>query len=110
MNDNDITMSHIHEAMALCGYDLDEVMTNRTRKRKYVDLRSVAWGLYSEETGCSPGAVGRAFGWDRCTVRYSIKKARILTKIDREYRNLYDAIYGFYMMLESKDENGNLQS
>ena len=97
------TVAHLRQAVELCGYDFDEVMSNHTRLRTYVDIRSVVWEICATETAAFPGEIGRRFGWNRSTVSYAIDKARELREYDRQFRSLYDSIYSFYMVLESND-------
>ena len=97
-------MRNIREALSYCGYDLNEVMANRTRKRIYVDLRSIVWDIYCKEQNVTPGQASRAFGWDRTTISYSLSRVDGLRMSDRVYVDMYDSIYGAYMSYANKEE------
>ena len=62
-----VTLGNIRAALSFCGYDLNEVMENKTRRRLYADLRSIVWYIYCTERHISPGDASRAFGWNRST-------------------------------------------
>lgn len=107
---DDLTVEHIKAAVEMCGYDFDEMMFNHTRKRTYVDIRAIIWEICHTETGAMPKEIGRKFGWNRCTVYYSIGKARELCEYDKDFRNRYDSVYGYYMALESNEGNDERES
>ena len=95
------TVDNLREALSLCGYDLDEIIRSRTRKRTYVDLRSIVWTIYQHELARNTTQISRAFGWSRDTVQYGLMRANHLMKSDRTFRDMYDAIYGHYMAVKS---------
>jgi hypothetical protein len=98
-----ITMGNIRKALGFCGYDLDEVMHNKTRKRMYADLRSIVWYIYCTERNISPGDASRAFGWNRATIHCALARVEALKHTDRVFCDLYDAISGAYMSYAGTD-------
>ena len=102
---DDLTVEHIKYAVEMCGYDFREIIRNHTRKRTYVDVRSVIFELCQAETGAMPKEIGNKFGWHRCTVYYSIGKAKELREYDKQFRDMYDSIHSYYIMAESIAED-----
>lgn len=103
---NEITVKHLIEAAEMCGYDFDEMMNaHKNHKREYADFRAIIWKLCADETGAKPMEIGRRFGWERSTVACAVMKADALVEYDTHFRNIYDAIYGYYMDRESNAEN-----
>lgn len=102
---DELTVTHLQEAAEICGYDFDLMMSTRTNRREYADFRSIIWKLCADETGAKPMEIGRRFGWERSTVACAIMKADELVEYDRVFRDIYDAIYGYYMDRESNAEN-----
>ena len=103
------TIENLRSALEFCGYDLDEIMTNRTRRRTYTDLRSIVWSIYCNERNLTCGQVGRAFGWDHSTIYYSLSRARDLRKTDRVFADMYDSIHGAYLAYSSKEKGGEAE-
>ena len=100
---DDVTVAHLRGAVGMCGYDFDEVVGNHTNRRVYTDLRAVIWVIVQEETGATAKAIGDRFGWNRSTVFSSLVKARELREYDRDFRGLYDSVYGYYSYFEVKN-------
>lgn len=90
------TVDGLRFALEFCGYDFDDVMTNRTHKREYADLRSIVWSIYQSELCRTTGQVGRAFGWGHATIYCALKRAKELRKVDPAFNAKYDMIYGYY--------------
>ena len=90
--------------LEFCGYDYDEVLSNHSRKRVYVDLRSIIFHICNRERHLAPSQIGQIFGWNRCTVFCAIEKVYSLRKVDRVFNDMYDSIHGAYMALSAKKE------
>ena len=103
------TIVNLREAMEFCGYDLAEIMGNKTRRRDYTDLRKIVWCIFSEELRVGPSQIGRAFGWDRATIHIAISKAKDLLKTDRLFADMYDSVLSAYRAIEAKNEEENGQ-
>lgn len=104
-----VTMGNIRDALNYCGYDLNEVMGNKSRKRLYADLRSIVWSIYCKERNVTSGQASRAFGWDRTTIYCSLSRVHGLRLTDRVYSDMYDSIYGAYLAYASKQEDNEKQ-
>ena len=98
---DEVTIRHLREAVNMCGYDFDDILSRHTNRQIYTDMRAIVWAILQEETGEGCLAIGRRFGWNRSTVFCSIKKALDLRDYDRDIRGLYDSVYGYYMNFES---------
>ena len=83
----------LRSAMASYGYDLDAVMADRCRERTLVDLRSIAWSIYKNETDYSCQQVAEDFGWNRATVFCAIRRADDLRGVDRNFADMYDSLH-----------------
>ena len=90
------TMGDLRNALSYCGYDLDEVMGNKTRLRLYADLRSIAWFIYCAERPATPGEASRAFGWNRSTIHCAVAKVPLLRHSDNVFSDMYDSISKAY--------------
>ena len=95
----------LRDALAICGYDLAEIMGNRTRRREYTDMRAIVWTIFCDQTKANISQAGRAFGWDRGTIYHSIVKARNLIHRDRFFADEYDSILGAYVDLVARRES-----
>lgn len=98
-----VTLGNLRAALSFCGYDLNEVMENRTRKRQYVDLRCIVWYIYCEERRMSPGDASRVFGWNRSTIHCALAKVPSLRKTDKVFCDMYDSINGAYLNYAHKE-------
>lgn len=92
-----VTMGNLREALSFCGYNLDEVMGSKMRKRTYADLRSIVWYIYCTEKGVGPSAAARVFDWNRCTIHCAIARVPDLRQTDREFSDMFDSIHGAYL-------------
>lgn len=101
---------NLYRAFSMCGYDLDEVMTDHTRRRGYTDLRSIAWDIFQKESGWNSVLIGSYFGWNRSTVFCAIEKSKQLKYADRNYRDLYDSIYGYYINFKYENYGSGLKN
>lgn len=90
------TIEKLRFAFEYCGYDLDDVIADRSHRRIYTDLRAVAWCIYQDELHRTCGQIGRAFGWNYATVYSGILRARRLRTSDRAFADLYDSIVSVY--------------
>lgn len=100
---DEITVRHLREAVNMCGYDFDDIVSTHTNRQIYTDLRSIIWAILKDETGDECRVIGNRFGWNRSTVFCAIRKARDLKDYDRKFRSLYDSIYGYYIHFESTE-------
>ena len=91
------TMGNLRDALSYCGYDLDEVMGNKTRLRLYADLRSIAWFIYCAERPATPGEASRAFGWNRSTIHCAVAKVSGLRHSDKVFSDMFDSISGAFV-------------
>lgn len=98
---DEVTIRHLREAVNMCGYDFDGIMSTHTNRQVYTDMRAVVWDILQSETGEGYKALGDRFGWNRSTVFSSIRKSRDLRDYDRGFRDLYDAVFGYYIYFES---------
>ena len=98
-----VVMSDLRSALDYCGYDLDEVMRTKSRKRIYSDLRSIVWTIYCGAQNVTAGQASRAFGWDRATIYCAMARVQGLRKSDKVYADMYDAIFGAYMAYSTRD-------
>lgn len=89
-------IDNLRQALAECDYDLEDIMNDRTRRREYVDLRSITWYIYQEASCCSPGQISRVFGWNRTTVYSALRRVEELHRMDSRFRSLYDRIHSQY--------------
>lgn len=106
---DEITIEHLRSAVNMCGFDFDDIVSSHTNKRAYTDMRAIIWHILQSETGASYAQIGKRFKWNRATVFYSLNKAHELREYDREFCNLYDSVYSYYMHFEStagNEENG----
>lgn len=99
-----VTHAHVRGAVMICGYDFDCIMGSHVRTRLYSDIRAIVWAICASETGDKPKAIADWFGRDRSTVACAIMKANGLRGYDKGFTDLYDAIYGYYMTLESSTD------
>lgn len=99
-----VIMGDLRAALNYCGYDLDEVMGTKSRKRIYSDLRSIVWSIYCREQKVTPGQASRAFGWNRATIFCSIGRVQGLRQSDKVYSDMYDSINGAYMAYSNREE------
>ena len=98
-------LTALRGAVEYCGYDFDELFANTTRRRIYVDLRSIVWSIYSAEMLYSPSQVALDFGWNRCTISCSIERADSLRSVDKVFADIYDSIHGAYMNILAENES-----
>lgn len=96
------TADSLRTALTRCGYDIDDVMTNRTHRREYADLRSIVWSIYQSELCKTPGQVGRAFRWCRSTVYSALIRTRQLRETNPPFAAKYDMIYGYFLQDKEK--------
>ena len=91
----------IMDALALaldyCGYDFNEVVSKKSRQRIFSDLRSIIWSIYQEETELPFRQVGMDFNWDRVTVYHAMARAKDFRKVDKNFADMYDSVYGAFL-------------
>lgn len=100
----------IGDALAFCGYNLDEVMGSKRRSRTFADLRSIVWYIYCAEKGVGPSAASRVFDWNRCTIHCAVARVPDLRHTDREFSDMFDAIHGAYLAYASREEETQEES
>lgn len=100
-----VILGNLREALSFCGYDLDEVMGSKVRKRAYADLRSIVWYIYCTERGVGPSAAARVFDWNRCTIHCAVARVPDLRQTDREFSDMFDSIHGAFLSYASNNEN-----
>ena len=99
------TVECLKLAVEACGYNFEEAMDKSSKKRIFSDIRAVVWGIYQKELHRTTGQVGRAFKRDPATIYSALIKNDALLSTSKEYRNLYDSVYGHYMNLKSIRNN-----
>ena len=97
-------LSALGVALDYCGYDLDAIMGTKCRERSLVDIRSIVWSIYKNETGCSCLQMAGDFNWDRSTIYCSINRAEELRRFDRNYADMYDSVHGAYINALAAEE------
>ena len=98
-------------ALNYCGYNYDEVVSKKSRQRIYSDLRSIIWSIYQTEADLPFKQVGIDFDWDRITVYHALARAKDFRKVDRNFADMYDSIYGAYLnAYSSKQEEAGMSS
>lgn len=91
------TVAYLRSALEACGYDFDVVFDKASRKRLYSDLRAVCWRIYQRELCRTSGQLSRAFHYPVNTIHYALVKAQTLMDTNRQFCDLYDTVYGYYM-------------
>ena len=97
----------LHSAFEYCGYDLDAFMGTKCRERTITDLRSIAWTIYQDSTRYSAQQIALDFGWNRCTIFCSIKRARELRELDRNFADMFDSVHGAFINALAMAEGDN---
>lgn len=97
----------LRSAVDYCGYDFDTVMSKGSRQRIYSDLRSIIWSIYQEQTGLNFRKVGDDFDWGYTTVFYATERVKDFRKVDRDFADMYDSLYGAYVNAYSINQEDN---
>lgn len=92
-------------ALDYCGYDFDTVVNRKCRKRIFSDLRSIIWTIYQAETNQSYERIGDDFNWNRITVFSAVERARNFMKVDKNFADMYDAVYGAFVNAYATEES-----
>lgn len=94
-------------ALEFCGYDYDDILGQKTRRRVYADLRSIIFSIYQEATLVSYHQVSIDLGWNRGTVFSAINRAYELRKFDHNFSDLYDSIRSAFEIAMQREELDN---
>ena len=89
-------MQALRDALEYCGYDMTELLGNKTHRRIYADLRAIIFSVYKTATQATELQLRYDLGWDRTTIWYSIRKAEELRKADINFADMYDSIEGAF--------------
>lgn len=104
----------LRTAVEYCGYDWEVVMNKHSRGLVYCDLRAIVWSIYREQTEQPFQRIALDFGRDRVTIFSAVDRAKRFRKVDRNFADMYDSVYGAFLNAysiigEEKKEEGNEQ-
>ena len=94
----------LRTAVEYCGYDWGVVMDKRSRGLVYCDLRAIVWSIYRDQTEQPFQRIALDFGRDRVTIFSAVDRAKRFRKVDRNFADMYDSVYGAFLNAYAVEE------